>query len=132
MNDEENGGVDVLPTVKENNDGFQDNESKTFSNFASLPHGLPQSITASGKVAASDIGEEEGKEIKAAKDEKVFRAPVNSQLSPTEEKKKLVRSKSCRNDFSHGFQVSPMYFVDQLFQWDLLLRLQLVCNFLSA
>jgi ZIP family zinc transporter len=91
MNDEENGGVDVLPTVKENNDGFQDNESKTFSNFASLPHGLPQSITASGKVAASDIGEEEGKEIKAAKDEKVFRAPVNSQLSPTEEKKKLVR-----------------------------------------
>ena len=78
-NDEECAGQDVLTTVLESDDNQEilSNESMAQSS----------SLTKSRKA----VGGGDEAEIKEAKRDIVFRAPVNSQLSSTEEKKKLVR-----------------------------------------
>ncbi|KAL7522294.1 hypothetical protein ACHAWX_006986 [Stephanocyclus meneghinianus] len=72
VNDEECAGQDVLTTVLENDDNTTSQ---------------PSSMSTSRKAVRGA----EDAEIKEAKRDIVFRAPVNSQLSSTEEKKKLVR-----------------------------------------
>ena len=80
INDEECAAHDVLTTCVESNDIHQE----ILSNEATLQS---SSVSKSRKAPG---GAEEA-EIKEAKRDIVFRAPVNSQLSSTEEKKKLVR-----------------------------------------
>lgn len=80
VNDEECAGQDVLTTVLESND----NNQEILSNESTL-----QSSSMSKTRKA--VGGAEDAEIKDAKRDIVFRAPVNSQLSSTEEKKKLAR-----------------------------------------
>jgi hypothetical protein len=74
--DEETPAADPLPIAEENQQS-QSVPSNTMS------------IVRSGKIATAD-GEAQD-EVKEAKKEVLFRAPANSRLSPTEEKKKLVR-----------------------------------------
>lgn len=76
INDEETPVADSQPITEENQKS-QYSPSNTMS------------IVRSGKIAAVEDGEQD--EVKEAKKEIVFRAPANSRLSPTEEKKKLVR-----------------------------------------
>ena len=78
VTDEENHGIDLTPD-ENNADNFQVHPKETVGNTLR--------VVKSGKVAAAN----ENEEVKASKNEIVFRAPANSRLSPTEEKKKLVR-----------------------------------------
>ncbi|KAL3780987.1 hypothetical protein HJC23_003868 [Cyclotella cryptica] len=81
VNDEESADQDVLTTVLESNG----NKQELQTNGSTLPQ--PSSISQSREAVEA----EEDANIKEAKRDIVFRAPVNSQLSPTEEKKKLAR-----------------------------------------
>jgi ZIP family zinc transporter len=81
VTDEENHGIDLTPISEENNaDNFQVHPKETTGSNTIR-------VVRSGKVAAAN----ENDEVKTSKNEIDFRAPVNSRLSPTEEKKKLVR-----------------------------------------
>jgi ZIP family zinc transporter len=80
INDEEAPGANPAPIAEEAKTRETQPKGTATSNTIS--------IVRSGKIAAVDDQDEE---LKAAKQEIVFRAPANSRLSPTEEKKKLVR-----------------------------------------
>lgn len=80
INDEETQCANLTPIAE----GGKAQETQPKETASSKTIG----VIRSGKVAAVDDQEDM---VKAAKEEIVFRAPANSRLSPTEEKKKLVR-----------------------------------------